>query len=81
MIEGNSQSKAERRILILGAASGIAQAYARLGAVGNANFVLLGRQPERLVSICNDLLARGAATAESVTSDLGEIAAIDATVN
>jgi decaprenylphospho-beta-D-erythro-pentofuranosid-2-ulose 2-reductase len=81
MIEGNSQSKAERRILILGAASGIAQAYARLGAADKANFVLLGRQPERLVSIGNDLLARGAATAESVTSDLGEIAAIDATVN
>jgi short-subunit dehydrogenase len=81
MIEGNSQSKANRRILILGAASGIAQAYARLCAAGNANFVLLGRQPERLVSIGNDLLARGAATAESVTSDLGEVAMIDATVN
>jgi short-subunit dehydrogenase len=81
MIEGNSQSKAERRILILGAASGIAQAYARLCAAGNANFVLLGRQPERLVSIGNDLLARGAATAESVTSDLADVAAIDATVN
>jgi hypothetical protein len=81
MIEGNSQSKARRRILILGAASGIAQAYARLRAAGNANFVLLGRQPERLVSIGNDLLARGAATAESVTSDLGDVAAIDATVN
>jgi short-subunit dehydrogenase len=81
MIEGNSQSKPERRILILGAASGIAQAYARLRAAGNVNFVLLGRQPERLASIGNDLLARGAATAESVTSDLGEIATIDATVN
>jgi decaprenylphospho-beta-D-erythro-pentofuranosid-2-ulose 2-reductase len=81
MIERNSQSKAERRILILGAASGIAQAYARLRAAGNANFVLLGRQPERLVSIGNDLLARGAATAESVTSDLGDVAAIDATVS
>jgi decaprenylphospho-beta-D-erythro-pentofuranosid-2-ulose 2-reductase len=81
MIERNSQSKAERRILVLGAASGIAQAYARLRAAGKANFVLLGRQPERLVSIANDLLARGATTAESVTSDLGEIAAIDAMVN
>jgi decaprenylphospho-beta-D-erythro-pentofuranosid-2-ulose 2-reductase len=81
MTEGNSQSKTGRRILILGAASGIAQAYARLRAAENADFVLLGRQPERLVSIGNDLLARGAATAEGVTSDLGEVAAIDATVN
>ena len=42
----------------------------------NANFVLLGRQPERLVSVGNNLLARGAATAESVTSYFGEVAAI-----
>jgi decaprenylphospho-beta-D-erythro-pentofuranosid-2-ulose 2-reductase len=80
MIEGKNPLKAERRILILGAASGIAQAYGRLRAAEHANFVLLGRQPERLVSIRNDLLARGAAAAESVTSDLGGMAAIDATV-
>lgn len=76
---GNDQLKSERRILILGATSGIAQAYTRLRATEHANFVLLGRQPERLESVRNDLMARGAAAVENVTSDLGETATIDPT--
>jgi decaprenylphospho-beta-D-erythro-pentofuranosid-2-ulose 2-reductase len=61
------------RILILGATSAIAQAYARLRAPEHATFVLAGRREGRLAAVAADLLARGAAAAESFVIDLAAI--------
>jgi decaprenylphospho-beta-D-erythro-pentofuranosid-2-ulose 2-reductase len=57
------------RVLILGAASGIAQATARLYAVEGAIIGLAGRNVERLEGIADDLRARGATRAETFNVD------------
>jgi decaprenylphospho-beta-D-erythro-pentofuranosid-2-ulose 2-reductase len=64
------------RILILGATSGIAQAYARRRAPG-ADFVLAGRREDRLAAIAADLIACGAASAEPFAVDLAAIDGIE----
>ncbi|WGD28373.1 SDR family NAD(P)-dependent oxidoreductase [Ancylobacter sp. WKF20] len=56
-------------VLILGAASGIAQATARLYAAEGAALVLTGRHKERLDQIGADLTVRGASSATSVELD------------
>ncbi|MCG6205025.1 SDR family NAD(P)-dependent oxidoreductase [Rhodopseudomonas sp. HC1] len=55
---------------MLGAASGIAQATARLYAAEGAVIGLAGRNSERLGSIANDLTARGASRVEIFEMDL-----------
>jgi short-subunit dehydrogenase len=62
-------SAASRRIAILGAASAIAEAAARLWAAGGARLALVGRDADRLRVIAADLRARGAAMAEPVAAD------------
>ena len=57
-------------ILILGATSAIAQAYARRRASEGSTFVLAGRQVNRLAEVQADLMARGALSAESFVLDL-----------
>jgi decaprenylphospho-beta-D-erythro-pentofuranosid-2-ulose 2-reductase len=59
-----------RRILILGATSAIAQAYARARAAEGSAFWLAGRRADRLAVIADDLKVRGAATAEIFETDL-----------
>lgn len=61
------------KILILGAASAIGQAYARRRAANGADFVLAGRRDDRLAAIAADLRACGAASAETIVSDLVEM--------
>jgi short-subunit dehydrogenase len=51
------------RIVILGAASAMAEATARLWATRGARLVLVGRDATRLEAIAADLLTRGAAQA------------------
>src|SRR5262245_17223388 len=58
------------RILVLGAASAIAQAYARLRAGEGAGFVLAGRRGDRLAAIADDLKVRGAAAVDVIEIDL-----------
>lgn len=58
------------RVLILGAGSGIAQATARLYATEGAVLGLAGRNVERLGSIADDLVARGAGRVEIFEADL-----------
>ena len=65
------------RILILGATSAIAQAYARRRADG-ADFVLAGRHEERLKAIAADLVACGARSAEPLVIDLAALDGIEA---
>ena len=64
------------RIAILGATSGIAQAYARRRAAGT-DFILAGRHEERLGAIAADLIACGAASAEPFAVDLAAIGGIE----
>lgn len=59
-----------RRIIILGATSGMAEALARIHASEGASLVLVGRHAERLEALARDLRARGAAEAAPVTTDL-----------
>src|ERR1043166_1287300 len=66
-------------VVVLGATSAIAQAYARRRATGN-KFVLLARREDRLAGVAGDLLARGAAPGESVVMDLSAIGKIERAV-
>jgi short-subunit dehydrogenase len=61
------------RILILGATSAIAQAYARRRAAHGCTFVLAGRNEERLDAITSDLEACGATGADWVVADLAAL--------
>jgi short-subunit dehydrogenase len=65
------------RILILGATSAIAQAYARRRAAAGAAFVLVARRADRLAAIAADLGACGAAAAEPVVLELVALDRID----
>jgi len=65
------------KILILGATSAIAQAYARRRAARENGFVLAGRRGDRLTAIAADLKASGAAAAETVVLDLASIDGIE----
>lgn len=66
--------KSPRRVLILGATSGIAMAVARLLAAQGANLFLVARSEPRMKAVAFDLLARGAATVHGRTVDLDETA-------
>lgn len=58
-----------KRIVILGAASAIAEATARLWATQGARFVLVARDGTRLDEIAADLKTRGAAQVNTTTID------------
>lgn len=65
-----------QRIVIFGATSGIAEATAREFAKEGASFVLVGRNAEALGDISADLKVRGAASAEALPSELGNLDAL-----
>ena len=67
-------------VVVLGATSAIAQAYARRRAAAGARFAVVGRREERLNVIAADLRARGAASAEAIVMDLAAIAEIERAV-
>jgi decaprenylphospho-beta-D-erythro-pentofuranosid-2-ulose 2-reductase len=60
------------KVAILGAASGIAEATARLYAAEGAALLLAGRNADRLSVIATDLKVRGAAQVEIDALDLNE---------
>lgn len=62
-----------KKIIILGALSGIAEATARLYAADGAQFVLVARNAERLEQLAGDLKVRGAARCETRAMDLAEV--------
>jgi short-subunit dehydrogenase len=68
------------QILVLGATSAIAQAYARRRAALGCGFVLAGRREDRLGAIAADLLACGAQSAEPFVVDLAAMDGIDEAV-
>jgi short-subunit dehydrogenase len=69
LAEGFGLSADPKRIIILGAASAIAEATARIWAAENARLALVGRRADRLQAIAADLSARGAAAVEPVVAD------------
>jgi decaprenylphospho-beta-D-erythro-pentofuranosid-2-ulose 2-reductase len=69
-------SAARKRIAILGAASAIAAAAARLWAAQGARFALVGRNGDRLQAVAADLRARGATSAEPVVADCASADAV-----
>ena len=68
------------RILILGATSAIAQAYARRRALG-CDFILAARHEDRLAAIAADLKACGASSAEIFVADLAAMDRIEEAAN
>ncbi len=60
-------------IVIFGATSAIAQAWARLHAAQGASFYLLGRDVGKLKTVKNDLLTRGASQVQLYTADLAKV--------
>lgn len=66
------------RILILGAGSAMAQAYARRRAATGAAFLLVGHNAARLSAIADDLRAGGARAVDIATLDLAALGGIEA---
>lgn len=61
------------RILLLGATSGIATATARIFAGRGARFFLVARNRDKLTSVAQDLMVRGASAAETWVTDLDDV--------
>ena len=68
------------KILILGATSAIAQAYARRRALG-CDFILAARHEDRLAAVAADLKACGASSAEIFVADLAAMDRIEEAAN
>ena len=66
------QAAAPKRVLALGATSAIAEATLRLLAEQHATFFLVGRNPQKLAAVRDDLLTRGAASAATCIADLDD---------
>jgi decaprenylphospho-beta-D-erythro-pentofuranosid-2-ulose 2-reductase len=62
-----------RKILVLGATSAIAQAFARTAAANGDALHLVGRDPARLEAVATDLKLRGAASATFAAADFTDL--------
>ncbi|RMG69592.1 MAG: SDR family NAD(P)-dependent oxidoreductase, partial [Chloroflexi bacterium] len=62
------------KILIVGATSAIAHETARLFAADHAELFLVGRNPDKLEAVRDDLLVHGAARVETYALDLANLA-------
>ncbi|QNI37740.1 SDR family oxidoreductase [Edaphobacter albus] len=65
-------SPSQRRILVLGATSGIAEATCRIWASQGASLFLVARNAEKLAAVAADLRARGASFVDTAVSDLDD---------
>jgi short-subunit dehydrogenase len=65
-------SKIGKKILVLGATSGIAEATCRIWASQGAQMFLVARNPERLASVAADLRTRGAGYVGTAVADLDD---------
>src|SRR5262245_43911723 len=61
------------KVLIIGATSAIAYEAAKVFAAEGAWLYLVGRHPEKLACVAQDLLVRGAGRVESFPIDLTEV--------
>jgi decaprenylphospho-beta-D-erythro-pentofuranosid-2-ulose 2-reductase len=63
---------APRRILVLGATSGIAEATCRIWAAEGASLFLVGRSEAKLAAVAADLTTRGASYIDTAVADLDD---------
>ncbi len=63
---------APRKILVLGATSGIAEATCRLWAAEGSALFLVGRSAEKLAAVAADLKTRGASYVDTAVADLDD---------
>ncbi len=63
-----------KRILVLGATSGIAEATVRIWAARGESLFLVGRNPDRLLAVAADARTRGASFVDSAVTDLDNVA-------
>jgi len=68
----SNRSKLTKKILVLGATSGIAEATCRIWAAQGAQLFLVARNPEKLAAVAADLKMRGAAYVGSAVADLDD---------
>lgn len=61
-----------RKILVLGATSGIAEATCRIWAAQGASLFLVARNPEKLAAVAADLKTRGASFVDTAVADLDD---------
>lgn len=65
-------SSTPRKILVLGATSGIAEATCRIWAAQGASFFLVARNGEKLAAVAADLKTRGASYIDTAVADLDD---------
>jgi len=70
----------DMRILVLGATSAIAQAYAQRRARQGADFILAGRHEDRLTAIARDLVASGAKSVKRFVADLAAVGNVESAI-
>ena len=68
----NQPASAPRKILVLGATSGIAEATCRIWASQGASLFLVARNPEKLAAVAQDLKNRGASYVDTAVADLDD---------
>jgi short-subunit dehydrogenase len=61
-----------RKILVLGATSGIAEATCRIWAAQGASLFLVARNPAKLAAVAADLKVRGASYVDTAVADLDD---------
>jgi short-subunit dehydrogenase len=67
-----SSSTAPKKILVLGATSGIAEATCRIWATEGASLFLVARNPDKLAVVAADLKTRGASYVDTAVADLND---------
>ncbi|HEU5341367.1 SDR family oxidoreductase [Edaphobacter sp.] len=65
-------SSTPRKILVLGATSGIAEATCRIWAAQGASLFLVARNGEKLAAVAKDLKTRGASYIDTAVADLDD---------
>ncbi|HEX3397405.1 MAG TPA: SDR family oxidoreductase [Steroidobacteraceae bacterium] len=70
-----------KRVLIIGATSALAEATARRFAASGDALFLVGRSPQRLQAIADDLTVRGASRAQVCVLDVRDISAYQAVLD
>lgn len=70
-----------KKILIIGATSAMARAYARIEANKKATFFLVARDPVKLQQTADDLIARGASAVHTAILDATDIASHKAVID
>jgi decaprenylphospho-beta-D-erythro-pentofuranosid-2-ulose 2-reductase len=70
--QSGTSNQAPRKILVLGATSGIAEATCRIWATQGASLFLVARNPQKLAAVAADLRTRGASYVDTAVADLDD---------